>query len=143
MRKIYIDTSALNRIFDDQTQLKIYLESSAMIIIFELIEVGYVKIVSSEVLKFENSRNPYVERRIFVDSVLSKAIEYQKIIEDVLNRAKEIEKLSIKSLDALHLACAEKGKVDCFITCDERIIKKYKGQLVVMNPVDYIRKILQ
>lgn len=29
------------------------------------------------------------------------------------------------------------------IFCDERVIKKYKGRLVVMNPVDYIRKILQ
>ena len=37
--KIYLDTSALNRIFDDQSQPRVYLEATAMLIVFVLIEV--------------------------------------------------------------------------------------------------------
>ncbi|MFN3533374.1 MAG: hypothetical protein ACK41Q_12830 [Candidatus Brocadia sp.] len=37
--KIYLDTSALNRIFDDQSRPRVYLEATAMLIAFVLIEV--------------------------------------------------------------------------------------------------------
>jgi hypothetical protein len=49
MVNIYIDTSALNRIFDDQSQPRIYLESSAMLLVFGLIEKRIISIVSSDV----------------------------------------------------------------------------------------------
>ena len=70
---VYLDTSALNRIFDDQSQPRIFLESSAMLLVFGLIEKRIISIVSSEVLIYENSQNPHSERQIFVNSVLRKA----------------------------------------------------------------------
>ena len=43
------------------------------------------------------------------------------------------------SVDALHLACAEKARAEYFITCDDRIIKRYRGRkLKVMNPVNFV-----
>jgi hypothetical protein len=71
--KIYLDTSSINRIFDDQSQPRIFLESSAMITVLAMIESKSFALVSSEVLIFENSRNPFEERRIFVSSVLTQA----------------------------------------------------------------------
>ncbi len=59
--KAYLDTSALNRIFDDQSQPRIYLESSSMLVVFVLIENQVVDIVSSDVLLFENLQNPYMD----------------------------------------------------------------------------------
>ena len=143
MELIYLDASALNRVFDDQSQSKIYLQSSAMIIIFQLIQEGMIEIASSDILQFENSKNPYLERKTFVNFILSKAKLYQKINEDILNRARQIKALGIKDLDALHLASAEKLQCTHFITCDERIIKRYNGQLAVMDPVDYIKNIMK
>lgn len=58
MTKIYLDTSAYNRPFDDQTQPKIFLESQAIAIILEMVETRMVELVSSSVLEYENSRNP-------------------------------------------------------------------------------------
>lgn len=107
--KIYLDTSALNRIFDDQSQARIYLEASSMLIIFMLIESGTVDLVFSK----------------------------------ILNRSVEIEKFSIKGIDSLHLACAEALKADCFVTCDDRIIKSYKGTIKVKNPMDFVANILE
>jgi predicted nucleic acid-binding protein len=59
------------------------------------------------------------------------------------SRAQEIEASGIKGLDALHLACAEILKVDYFVTCDDRIIRKYTGTVVVINPVELTMRVLQ
>ncbi|APB34303.1 hypothetical protein GlitD10_1977 [Gloeomargarita lithophora Alchichica-D10] len=59
MVKVYLDTSAYNRPFDDQTQPKIFLESQAIAIILQMVETQIVEVVSSSVLEYENSRNPY------------------------------------------------------------------------------------
>ena len=53
------------------------------------------------------------------------------------------EVMGIKGLDALHLACAEELKVDYFVTCDDRMIRKYTGTIVVINPVELTMHVLQ
>ncbi|MEK6680573.1 MAG: PIN domain-containing protein [Nitrospirota bacterium] len=141
--KIYIDTSALNRIFDDQSQPRIYLESSSMLIVFMLIESESIELVSSDVVLFENNSNPYEERRIFVNLCLQKAKHIQPINESLLTRAQAIEKDQIKGLDALHLACAEELKVDYFLTCDDKMLKRYKGPIKLQSPVDFVTNILK
>jgi predicted nucleic acid-binding protein len=140
---IYLDTSALNRIFDDQSQPRIFLEASAMLLVFGLIEKRIISIVSSDVLVYENSRNPYAERQIFVTSVLRNARVIQTLNDSLAKRAQEIEVMGIKGLDALHLACAERLKVDYFVTCDDRMIKKYTGTIIVVNPVELTMHVLQ
>ncbi len=129
--KIYLDTSALNRIFDDQSQPKIYLEASSMLIIFMLIDSGAIEFVSSDVLLFENSSNPYLERQAFVSLCIQKVKQIQTIHEGILARAQEVENQHIKGLDALHLACAEELNADCFLTCDDIILKRYKGPIKI------------
>jgi predicted nucleic acid-binding protein len=135
--KVYLDTSSLNRVFDDQSQPRIYLEASAMIMVFAMLEEGLLRLVSSEVLVYENEANPFAERRSFVTAILEKAEGIQKVDEQVLSRAQQIEKSSaIIGVDALHLACAEKSNA-VFLTCDDKILKRYSGKLRVMNPVDF------
>lgn len=141
--KVYLDTSALNRIFDDQLQPKIYLEATSMLLLFTLIDPQTIEIVSSDVLLFENDKNPYEERRTFVNLILQKSNYSQSINESILARSKEIEKWNIKGFDALHIACAEKSKADFFITCDDKIIKRYKGLVNVQNPIDFVINILR
>ncbi|MEY2975873.1 MAG: hypothetical protein RLZZ435_10 [Cyanobacteriota bacterium] len=42
-------------------------------------------------------------------------------------------------LDALHIACAESQQVDRFVTCDDRLIKRYKnGVIHLCNPVEFV-----
>jgi len=136
--KIYLDTSVLNRIFDDQTQVRIYFEATASLLIFMLIEKGYLELASSEILIYENENNPYEERKIFINSLIREAKLFQELDEEILKRAQEIEKLSIKGLDALQLACAERLNVDYFLTCEDKIIKKYKGVVSVKNPIEFL-----
>ncbi len=140
---VYLDTSALNRIFDDQSQPRIFLESSAMLLVFGLIEKRIISIVSSDVLVYENLQNPYAERQIFVTSVLRKARVIQTLNDSLAKRAQEIEVLGIKGLDALHLACAERLLADYFVPCDDSMILKYTGTVVVVNPVELTMTMLK
>lgn len=136
--KVYIDTCSLNRIFDDQSQPRIYMEASSMMIIFMMIDSKAIELVSSDVLLFENSENPYEERMEFVRLCLKSASHIQPLNENILKRAEEIEQHQIKGLDTLHLACAEKLKAAYFITCDDTILKRYKGTVTIKSPVDFV-----
>lgn len=56
----------------------------------------------------------------------------------MLKRAQEIESRGIRGLDSLHLVCAELLEVDCFVTCDDKILKNYRGKLNVKNPTEFV-----
>ena len=43
--RVYLDTSVYNRLYDDQTQAKIYLETQAILIILNLIESKQIESV--------------------------------------------------------------------------------------------------
>lgn len=139
--KVYLDNSSLNRPFDDQSQLKIHLEAEAVLSILKLVENNAVKLVNSDVIEYENSKNPFFERKRWVSEYISKADYYQKVNEEIKEKAKTKEEKGISAMDALHLSSAEASKVDCFITCDQEIIKKYKGKLEAINPVDFVQRI--
>ncbi len=103
-----------------------------------LIENEVIEIISSDALVFETQRNPYSDRQTFVELVLQKAKYFQTITQEVLDKAEQLENLNrIKGLDALHLACAEAIRADFFITCDDKMMKRYSGSLKVKNPIDF------
>ena len=134
-----MDTSVYNRPFDDLSQPRIWLEALAFAIILQMIESGGVELVSSRVLEFENSKNPFPWRRAWVDFYLGFARDHQDLDESIRERAVDLESQGIKPIDALHLACAERAKVGCFITCDDAIIEKYEGKAMnVLNPMDFV-----
>lgn len=137
--KLYLDNSVLNRPFDDQSGANIRLETIATVFILHLIEKKRANIVNSEAIEYENKQNPFFERKKQIFFILSLAHDYQEVNNKIKQRAKELEELKITGIDSLHLACAEKAKVDYFITCDYDIIRRYKGQIKVINPVDFIK----
>ena len=142
--KIYLDICSMNRIFDDQSQPRIFLESSAMIAVLAMIANRSISLVSSEVLFFENSRNPFEERRIFVSSVLAHAKVIQTINPVLLNQAQQIESANgLSGCDALHLACAEKLKCSYFVTCDDKIVRRYKGVVNTLNPIQFLIEVMK
>lgn len=136
--KVYLDNSALNRSFDDQTNSRVRLETVAVLMIFELIEKGKIKLVSSSVVEYENSKNPFEERKIWIEAYLSEASFRQKLNQRIKERATEIGKENIDPIDSLHLSCAEAAEVDYFVTCDYDIYRRHKGKLKVVNPINFI-----
>ena len=91
-------------------------------------ESSSVELVNSAVLEYGNSRNPFLDRKTWVSSYLSLAAEYQESDESTRIRAQGLGSQGLASVDALHLACAEKAGAGYFITCDDRIIKRTEGK---------------
>ena len=140
--RIYLDTSVLNRPFDDQSQVKIFLETQAFLLILTLIESQQIALVSSSVLDYENSRNSRLERANAVNLWLSLSKIYQKLTPKIRLRAKALEEMGVKSLDALHIASAEASGSDYFLTCDKRLINRCQAlDLPVMNPTYLITEV--
>ena len=142
MVRIYLDTSIYNRPFDDQTQPKIFLETQAIIIIFQMVEANLVELVSSSVLEYENSRNPFPIKQQAMSRYLNYATIKQPVNLSLKKRAEQLEKQGIKTIDAFHVACAEATQSDYFITCDKRLINRCQGlTLKTLNPVDFILEV--
>lgn len=142
MTRVYLDTSAYNRPFDDQTQPKIFLETQAVAIILQMVEAKVVKLISSSVLEYENSRNPYPIKQEAMSRYLQLAELRQEVNEAIRQRAEELEQNGLKAIDALHIACAEAVNSNYFITCDKRLINRYSGlTMKVMNPADFVLEI--
>jgi predicted nucleic acid-binding protein len=139
MTRVYLDTSAYNRPFDDQTQPKIFLETQAVVIILQMIETKAVELISSSVLEYENSRNPHPIKQEAMSRYLQLAELRQEVSEVIRKRDEELEQKGLKAIDALHVACAEAVNSNYFITCDKRLINRCSGLTVqVMNPADFV-----
>lgn len=143
MIKVYLDTSIYIRPFDDQSQPKIFLESQAVTIILQSVEARLIDLVSSSVLEYENSRNPYPIKQEAMNRHLQIAKSRQIVDEAIQNRADELEHNGLKAIDSLHVACAETLGCDYLITCDKRLINKCAGLILrVVNPIDFILEII-
>jgi len=135
-------TKVYNRPFDDQTQPKIFLESQAVVIILQMVETGMVDLVSSSVLEYENSRNPYPLKQEAMNRYLQMAEAIQMVDEAIRQRSEELGHNGLKAVDALHVACAEMLRSDYFITCDKRLINRCAGLILkVVNPVGFVLEV--
>lgn len=141
--QIYLDTSVYNRPFDNQKQARIWLETLAFSAILQMIEQGDVKLVQSSVVEFETSRNPNKMHQKQVQQILKLADRCVLVDEKIQHRANELNLSNITPLDALHIAVAESVECDYFVTCDDRLIRRYNknyvSQLIVCNPTEFIR----
>jgi predicted nucleic acid-binding protein len=142
MTRVYLDTSVYNRPFDDQTQPKVFLETQAVILILQMVEAKLIELVSSSVLEYENSRNPFPVNQQSMEQYLQIATLRVLLDENIRVRAKQLEQQGIKAIDALHVVCAEASQSDYFITCDKRLINRCQGlTLKAINPTDFILEI--
>jgi hypothetical protein len=134
---LYLDNSVLNRPFDDQRQPRIWLETLSFSLVLTLIEGGEAKLIHSPIHDLENGRNPFPLRRRWIEKCLRLA-EAKVALNDAMKcRAVALEQAGFKGLDALHLACAESARAERFLTCDDRLIRRYSGQMIVENPMTF------
>lgn len=141
--RIYLNTSALNRPFDDLSAQRVRLEAEAVSVIVSAIETGQLQLVSSDYLDFEVAQIPDPERAQRVRTILDYARSRIAIGEDVAERARALEQVGLRGLDALHLAAAEGAGARLLITTDDRMIQRARrlgddlGVRVVL-PIDAI-----
>ncbi len=143
---VYLDVCCLNRPFDDQTQPRVHLEAEAVLLILTRFESGDWEWTGGEVMDFEVEQAPDPERRQRV-RLMFQAITHRIIVSHAEEaRARELEVLGFHAFDALHLACAETGTVDVFLTTDDRLLRRavrLSNQLRVRveNPLTWINEV--
>lgn len=141
--RIYMDNCCFNRPFDDQSQLKIKLETESKIYIQENVLLKKLELVWSYILDYENTANPFDERKNSIQLWKNHSIDDIVANTKIINKAETIKLKGIKSKDALHIACAIFSKSDYFITTDDSILKKLKDfdEINVIDPINFIRSI--
>lgn len=140
IRTLYLDTNIYNRPFDDQSQVRVRLETIAIYSIFHHIQRGDLRLLWSFMIDFENSLNPYHDNRLEISMMSSIARYWIGPDERIRENGKRYERSGIKPRDALHLASAVHAEADFFITCDDKLAKRAKlMQLPIRlyNPVDF------
>jgi PIN domain len=129
---------------DDQGQERIRLETEAVLGVLTRIVEGKDTLLWSWVMSFENDKHPKPDRRDEI--AVWEAISEQSIgLSDRLEeRARQIAKSGVSSLDALHLASAEEGQADVVLTCDDVLVRRSRRlalTLRVLNPVAYFEEV--
>ena len=146
MTRIYLDVCCLNRPFDDQRQDRIRLESEAVLLILAHLETDEWEWISSEVVDWDIEQTPDPERKTRVRLLSTYAHSSIPVRQAEVDRARHFEGFGFRGFDALHLACAESGAADVFLTTDDTLLHlalRLAGQLDVRleNPLTWIREV--
>jgi predicted nucleic acid-binding protein len=127
--KLYLDLCCFNRPYDDQTQVRIRLETEAIILLQEKIKRSECHLIWSATMDFENANNPYPEHRLAIQQWRAFALAVVKSDPAIVARARMLAANGVGDYDALHVASAEAGGADLFVTTDDRLLKKLSSSL--------------
>ncbi|PSB04966.1 PIN domain-containing protein [Merismopedia glauca] len=145
--QIYLDVCCLNRTLDDLEQIRIRIEAEAVTEIIQNCEDGKWILMNSDIIEFEVSQHSDSFKQEKVRSILTLANIYIESSENIDLRAEELMRLSFKYHDALHLAFAEAGGADVFLTTDDRLLRKARQffhlfSIEIENPTIWLMNIL-
>ena len=122
--RVYFNTSALNRPLDALSSERVRLEAEAVVAVLAAIEDGVLEWVGSEYLDFEISQDPDRERVRRVTGLLRLVGRRVEMSDAVVERARALEGLGLRGLEALHIASAEAGQAELLVTTDDRMIRR-------------------
>lgn len=103
--------------------------------------------LGSQALEIEIDRAPDVEQQSRLNRIADFIGQSVGIGQKELKRAGELEELGFVGFDAVHLACAESGNADVFLSTDDRLLKRAKRlskkiRVKVMNPLDWLQEMI-
>ncbi len=140
--RVYLDICAIQRPFDDPSQLRVRLEAEAILTLIELCETGALDLVISAAHEIENGQNPHPERRAYATDVLALARHRVPSTSDVKERAAVYARAGLTRLDAFHLAAAVTSGATFFCTTDDRLLARGPNldtnATSVVSPLDLI-----
>jgi hypothetical protein len=140
---IYVDVCALSRPFDDQSFMRIRLETEAVNLILSKSREGKLRLVVSSAHDVEIRAIDDAVERIKLETIINKVgVRPKTDLRKIRARAEHLVRLGFGAGDAAHLAFAEFHSAD-FITCDDRVIRKslrHKIGVWCGTPVSFCEK---
>ncbi len=131
-KPVYLDVCALCRPYDDQSQIRIQLETNAINLILAYARQGKLSLAVSPAHFLEIENIPEQEERtqllLLLDG-LGKRIDGN--MKPARKRAEELVAQGVGISDAAHVAFAELAHAD-FVSVDDRLLKKLR-QLSLSN----------
>ena len=144
--KIYLDTCCLSRLFDPPIQSRIIQEAETIRRILAYFSRRDWYWIASDALLNEVNRTPDLEERSQIRTWITLAHQTIRVGESEVSRGLQLEALGIQKLDALHIACAESGEADIFLTTDDRLLRRaqrYHTRLYIRveNPITWLHEV--
>ena len=138
--RVYLDNCCYNRPFDPQSDFRIHLETMAKVRVQALKKSSAIEYVWSDALDYELGQSPNFQEPDMIAPWKSGAVEMVDVDDALIAMAEEIERLGLKAMDAIHVACAEAASCDWFLTTDKGITKKLQtlGRMRIANPIDFV-----
>lgn len=141
--RVYLDNCCYNRPYDDQSQMRIYLDTEAKLHIQDMIKNNELELVTSYMLDYENAKNRFFHKKQAISEFMNENETYyvsQDKNEEAVRIAEEIKKTGVKNADALHVACAILAKSNYFITTDDRLLKYQSEKVQIVTPGEFVRR---
>ncbi len=142
-KSAYLDVCALSRQFDDQSQLRIRVETESIQLILSNIRQKVIKMVSSPAHDIEIEAINDAEERNTLKRLLDELSHRPTFdLRKARLRADDLTNHSIGVGDAAHLSFAEQAEVD-LVTVDDRFIKRAKRakpSVWIGTPLEYCEK---
>ncbi len=118
------------------------------LVILEKLETGNWQLVHSDVVDLEMDQTTDPERRRRLRASIPGQHHVVTLDATGIQRGKELESFGISGLDALHLAAAEAGAVDVFLTTDDQLLRwavKHGKRLRVRvaNPLTWLQDVVE
>ena len=141
--RVYLDNCCFNRPFDDQSQIRIRLESEAKLKIQEEIQNRNLELIWSYILDYENGKNPFQERKYRIKEWKKYAIADIEESPSLIQMANAINEKGISKIDSLHIACAIISKCDYFLTTDDKVLKlsTVVSEITVDDPIGFVKEV--
>lgn len=142
--RLYLDNCCFNRPFDDQSQIRIRLETEAKLKIQEEIRSGTFQLIWSYILDYENNQNPFQERKMQIRKWKKYAIADIEESSELIETAKELNEKGFKKIDSLHISCAIITKCEYFLTTDDKILKPARllNDIKINDPIGFVKETL-
>ncbi|MDR2591902.1 MAG: PIN domain-containing protein [Chitinispirillales bacterium] len=139
---VYIDNCCNSRLFDGDPSPKVNAQADKIrLIINNRKKDGYI-VIGSFVGEAEISKIPDDEKRRAAEQSYKESIDDNiQYSPQIIVRARKLESMGLKPMDARHLAAAEAAGADFLLTTDEKFIKRCaKNNLTavkVIDPLDF------
>lgn len=145
--RLYFDCCCYNRPFDDLSQNRIHDESDAILSLLNRSQTSNNIILGSSVLKMEIDKINDPGKKFKVNALYQATSYFISYTSDIRKRAEELQRLAIiHQMDSLHIASAEAGNANIFLTTDDKLIKACRNidlNVRVMNPVSYLAEVIE
>ena len=138
--RVYLDTCCYGRLFDEQESSDIRLETNAIVRVQQEIENGNFELAWSFALERENAKNPYEKRRIAIAPWKHLAAVDVGMDAGIFRMGLVIEKYGIRTMDALHIACAINAGCQFFLTTDKKVLNKRVKGIRILDPLSFVQK---